>query len=137
MCAGWSSIGIRGYASEPRVQNALQAIALSHGLRRGSSFWSETGQQAIASLSLTRYTAERRGVLQSLYRHLEEQIEELNRKAEEVAWQRPQGGGYWFYAGVYPPWFYQQDVYFIMGADGLWYAVAYGNPSLMFQVDID
>jgi hypothetical protein len=46
-------------------------------------------------------------------------------------------GGYWFYAGVYPPWFYQQDVYFVMGPDGLWYAVAVGNPSLTFQVDID
>ncbi len=46
-------------------------------------------------------------------------------------------GGYWFYAGVYPPWFYQQDVYFIMGANGLWYAVAYGDPSLTFQVDIE
>ena len=46
-------------------------------------------------------------------------------------------GGYWFYAGVYPPWFYQQDVYFIMGADGLWYAVAYGDPSLTFQVNIE
>jgi glucan-binding YG repeat protein len=45
-------------------------------------------------------------------------------------------GGYWFYAGAYPPWFYQQQVYFIMGADGLWYAVAYDNPSLMFQVNI-
>jgi hypothetical protein len=45
-------------------------------------------------------------------------------------------GGYWFYAGAYPAWFYQQDVYFIMGADGLWYAVAYGNPSLMLQVNI-
>jgi glucan-binding YG repeat protein len=45
-------------------------------------------------------------------------------------------GGYWFYAGAYPAWFYQQDVYFIMGADGLWYAVAYGNPSLTFQVNI-
>ncbi len=46
-------------------------------------------------------------------------------------------GGYWFYAGVYPPWFYQQQVYFIMGADGLWYAVAYDNPSLTFQVNIE
>ena len=46
-------------------------------------------------------------------------------------------GGYWFYAGAYPPWFYQQDVYFVMGPDGFWYAVAYGNPSLTFQVDID
>jgi hypothetical protein len=46
-------------------------------------------------------------------------------------------GGYWFYAGAYPAWFYQQDVYFIMGADGLWYAVAYGNPSSIFQVNIE
>ena len=46
-------------------------------------------------------------------------------------------GGYWFYADAWPAWFYQQDVYFVMGADGLWYAVAYGNPSLMFQVDIE
>jgi hypothetical protein len=46
-------------------------------------------------------------------------------------------GGYWFYAGSYPAWFYQQDVYFVMGADGLWYAVSYGDPSLMFQVNID
>jgi TolA-binding protein len=45
-------------------------------------------------------------------------------------------GGYWFYAGAYPAWFYEQDVYFIMGADGLWYAVAYDNPSLTFQVNI-
>ena len=46
-------------------------------------------------------------------------------------------GGYWFYAGAYPPWFYQQDVYFVMGPDGLWYAVAYGNPSLTFQVNVE
>ena len=45
-------------------------------------------------------------------------------------------GGYWFYAGAYPAWFYQQNVYFILGADGLWYAVAYDNPSLTFQVNI-
>jgi hypothetical protein len=45
-------------------------------------------------------------------------------------------GGYWFYAGAYPAWFYQHDVYFVLGADGLWYAVAYDDPSLMFQVNI-
>jgi transposase len=32
-----------------RIQNALQAIALANGLRRGSSLWSESGQEAIAS----------------------------------------------------------------------------------------
>ncbi|HXU21938.1 MAG TPA: hypothetical protein VN788_15250 [Verrucomicrobiae bacterium] len=46
-------------------------------------------------------------------------------------------GGYWFYAGAYPAWFYQQDVYFTMGTDGLWYAVAYSDPSLIFQVYIE
>jgi hypothetical protein len=46
-------------------------------------------------------------------------------------------GGYWFYADAYPPWFYQQDVYFVMGPDGLWYAVAYSDPSLVFQVNIE
>jgi hypothetical protein len=46
-------------------------------------------------------------------------------------------GGYWFYSEAYPAWFYQQDVYFILGADGLWYAVAYGNPSLVFQINIE
>ena len=45
-------------------------------------------------------------------------------------------GGYWFYASSYPPWFYQQNVYFIMGADGFWYAVSSSDPSLIFQVEI-
>jgi len=45
-------------------------------------------------------------------------------------------GGYWFYAAAYPAWFYREDVYFIMGADGLWYAVAYDDPSLTLEVDI-
>src|SRR6201987_3685174 len=85
-----------------RVQNALQAIALSHGLRRGSSLWSEAGQHAIASLSLTRYAAERRTALQSLYRHLEEQIDDLDRKVEELAWQRPQARRLMTHPGVGP-----------------------------------
>ena len=85
-----------------RVQNALQAIALSHGLRRGSSPWSQAGQHAVASLSLTRYTAERRTALQSLYRHLEKQIADLNRKIEELAWQRPQARRVMTHPGVGP-----------------------------------
>jgi transposase len=85
-----------------RVQNALQAIALSHGLRRGSSLWSKAGQQAIASLSLTRYTAERRTALQSLYRQLEQQIADLNQKVEELAWLRPQAKRLMTHPGVEP-----------------------------------
>ncbi len=45
-------------------------------------------------------------------------------------------GGYWFYANNYPPWFYQQSVYFVLGADGIWYAVAVNDPSLTFAVEI-
>jgi hypothetical protein len=48
--------------------------------------------QAIASSSLTCYAAERRTALQSLYQQLEQHIEDLDRKAEELAWQRPQAG---------------------------------------------
>jgi len=33
-----------------RIQNALQAIALAHGLRRGHSLWSIEGQEKIAFL---------------------------------------------------------------------------------------
>src|ERR1700758_41824 len=85
-----------------RVQNALQAIALSHGLRRGSSLWSGAGQHAIASLSLTRYTAERRAAMQNLYGHLEKRIDDLDRKVEELAWQRPQARRLMTHPGVGP-----------------------------------
>src|SRR6516225_3857619 len=38
-----------------RVQHALQAIALNHGLRRGPALWTRDGQAAIAALPLPRY----------------------------------------------------------------------------------
>src|SRR4029077_11845119 len=59
-----------------RVQNTLQAIALSHGLRRGQSLWSQAGQQAIASLPLAPHAAQRRTELQVLYGQLGKQIDE-------------------------------------------------------------
>ena len=40
-----------------RIQNALQAIALAHGLRRGHSLWSNDGQEKIAVLPLMSHTA--------------------------------------------------------------------------------
>jgi transposase len=85
-----------------RVQNALQAIALSHALRRGSSLWSQAGQGAIASLKLAPYAAERRTALQRLYQHLQEQIDDLDRKVEELAWQRPQARRLMTHPGVGP-----------------------------------
>ena len=40
-----------------KIQNALQAIALANGLRRGSSLWTRAGQHAIASLPLSPHAA--------------------------------------------------------------------------------
>jgi len=72
-----------------RVQNALQAIALANGLRRGPSLWSREGQSRIASLPLAPHTAHRRNELQAMYVKLEADIEKLNQRVEEQAGQRP------------------------------------------------
>jgi transposase len=70
-----------------RVQNALQAIAVSHGLRRGPSLWSQTGQHAIASLPLAPHAAHRRNELQTLYCTLSTKIDELDQRVEDQALQ--------------------------------------------------
>jgi transposase len=71
-----------------RVQNALQAIALSRGLRRGKALWSQAGQRAIESLPLPPQAAHRRSELQGLYHNLDEQIGELDKRVTDQAWQR-------------------------------------------------
>ncbi len=71
-----------------RIQNALQAIALAHGLRRGPSLWSQAGQHTIASLPLTPHTAHRRSELQAMYGKFEAEIEKLNQRVEEQACER-------------------------------------------------
>ena len=85
-----------------RVQNALQAMALANGLRRGPSLWSRTGQQAIASLPLAPHTAYRRSELQALYGKFETEIEKLNQRVEEQACQRPGAGLLMTHPGVGP-----------------------------------
>ena len=60
-----------------RTESRVCGVAHRSGARRG--------QQAITSLALTPYAPERRTALQSLYRHLEEQIEDLDRKVKELA----------------------------------------------------
>src|SRR5437773_6722560 len=65
-----------------RVQNALQAIALANGLRRGPSLWSQVGQHTMASLPLAPHTAHRRSELQALYAKFEGEIEKLNQRVE-------------------------------------------------------
>jgi len=42
-----------------RVQNALHAIAMAHGVRRGHTLWNREGQAMLASLPLAPHTAHR------------------------------------------------------------------------------
>jgi transposase len=72
-----------------RIQNALQAIALANGLRRGPALWSEAGQNTITSLPLGPYTADRRNQLQATYAQFEAEIEKLNQQVGEQAGERP------------------------------------------------
>ena len=72
-----------------RIQNALQSIALANGLRRGPSLWSQAGQHTIASLPLGPHSAYRRSELQAMYAKFEAEIEKLNQRVEEQAYERP------------------------------------------------
>ena len=72
-----------------RIQNALQAIALANGLRRGPALWSQAGQCAIVSLPLAPHTAHRRDQLQAAYAQFEVEIEKLNQRVAEQASARP------------------------------------------------
>jgi hypothetical protein len=57
----------------PRVQNALHAIVLTHGVRRGHALWNPEGQALLASLPLPTHTAERR----RLRRHTDGRLRRL------------------------------------------------------------
>jgi hypothetical protein len=63
-----------------RIQNALQAIALANGLRRGPGLWSYDGQAKIAFLPLLPHNAYRRSALQAMYKNMEEEIENLTQQ---------------------------------------------------------
>jgi transposase len=71
-----------------RIQNALQAIALANGLRRGPSLWSYDGQAKIAFLPLLPHASYRRNALQAMYQKREEEIEKLTQQVAEQADQR-------------------------------------------------
>src|SRR5262244_4622674 len=71
-----------------QIQNALQAIALANGLRRGPGLWSYDGQAKIAFLPLPPHASYRRSALQTTYRKMEEEIENLTEQVAEQAKQR-------------------------------------------------
>lgn len=72
-----------------QIQNALQAIALANGLRRGPGLWSYDGQAKIAFLPLPPHASYRRSALQSMYREMEEEVANLTEQVTEQARQHP------------------------------------------------
>jgi transposase len=85
-----------------RVQNALQSIALSHGLRRGSGLWSKAGLHAIRAIPLPRYATERRDALVRLYLQLQAEIDELDKIVADCAAQREKARLLMTHPGVGP-----------------------------------
>ncbi len=85
-----------------RIQNALQAIALANGLRRGPALWTHEGQQEIAALPLSPHTAYRRSELRAMYRKFETEIEKLNKRVEEQVCERPRARLLMTHPGVGP-----------------------------------
>jgi transposase len=71
-----------------RVPQALEAMALSHGLRRGPSLWSRAGQAALAALPLPPHAAHRRSELVGLYQHLAAQVDQLDTRVAEAVLPR-------------------------------------------------
>src|SRR4029453_16210827 len=53
-----------------RVMNALQGLALGHGMRRGAALLSRAGQTLLNEVTFPAHTAHRRDMLQALYQHL-------------------------------------------------------------------
>jgi transposase len=72
-----------------RVQHALQAIAMSHGVRRGHTLWSRAGQAVLAELPLPPHAAHRRSELVALYQHLAAQVDQLDDRVRAAAEPRP------------------------------------------------
>jgi hypothetical protein len=44
--------------------------------------------------------------------------------------------GYWFYHAAWPVWIFNEDVYFVMGPNNIWFAYEYNNPAVFLQVTL-
>jgi transposase len=85
-----------------RVMNALQGLALAHGVRRGAGLWSRAGQAALASLPLAPHAGDRRSELQALLAHLTKHIDDLDERVSAQARERPQARRLITHPGVGP-----------------------------------
>jgi transposase len=85
-----------------RVQLSLQALALSHGLRRGHALWTRAGQHTLRELPLAAHAREQRDTLLALYPQLQGPIDDLDRQVEKQAQQRPHSQRLMTHPGVGP-----------------------------------
>ena len=85
-----------------RVQLSLQALALSHGLRRGHSLWTRGGHHTMRALPLAAPASEQRDTLLALYPQLQSPINDLDRQVEREAQQRSQSRRLMTHPGVGP-----------------------------------
>jgi transposase len=85
-----------------RVMNALQGIALAHGVRKGARLWSTTSQAALAALPLAPHAADRRSELQRLLKDLNDHVAELTRRVSVEAAARPPACRLMTHPGVGP-----------------------------------
>jgi len=85
-----------------RVMNALQGLALAHGIRRRAGLWSDAGRAALAAVRLLPHDGERRSALQALYDELSTQIKRLDQRVEAQATARPQACRLMTHPGVGP-----------------------------------
>jgi transposase len=72
-----------------RIKNQLHALALSQGVQRKRKLWTQAGRAELEKLELLPYAAERRAQLLRSLDGLEVEIEQLQRRVEEEAKQRP------------------------------------------------
>jgi transposase len=85
-----------------RVMNALQGLALAHGMRRRAGLWSRAGQAAVTALPLPPHAAYRRSQLQMFYGQLSDQIAELDQRVRTHAEGRPDAARLMTHPGVGP-----------------------------------
>ena len=85
-----------------RAQNGLQAIALSHGLRRRQRLWSQAGQEELKKIPLREGMGRRREDLMQLAGQLNRWIKELDQRIGEEVARRPEAQRLMTHPGVGP-----------------------------------
>jgi transposase len=84
------------------VKNALQGLALAHGVRRRAGLWTREGQATLALLPLAPHAGHRRSEFQTLNDHLTTHIDQLDQQVSEQARERPQARRLMTHPGVGP-----------------------------------